>query len=279
MLGPVEVPDYGETVTADNLIERFDFHTKLVEERQQSNVERKAFVAALAELVVGRMLEAPASQWRPLAQAVGGSFDAREAMAWVEDPEVAETLARQRWDGALPDIAGDFFYDSEFEYASKNGRDLQRTYDHEVQLRADGSARITTKVTIENTGEPGRFNESSLSYLSLYGPQGSLVDEEASDLTIPEPDIAGHPATGGFRQAPPGEETSATVTWEAPAIARQLDDGTWVYSLTWMRIPDHSGDVLNLEVQLPDGWEWDGPAPPERFELEEDLVGAWRLQR
>jgi hypothetical protein len=27
-----------------------------------------------------------------------------------------------------------------------------------------------------------------------------MVDEEASDLTIPEPDIAGHPATGGFPQ-------------------------------------------------------------------------------
>jgi hypothetical protein len=203
-------------------------------------------------------LEAPASQWRPLAQAVGGSFDAREVMAWVEDPEVAETLARQGWDGALPDIEGDFLYDSEFEYASKNGRDLHRTYDHDVQLNPDGSARITTKVNIRNTGEPGRFYESSLSYLSIYGPQGAFVDEEASDLTIPEPEIAGHPATGGFRQAPPGGETSATVTWEAPAIARQLDDGTWVYSLTWMRVPDHSGDVLNLDVRPPEGWEWEG---------------------
>jgi hypothetical protein len=62
-------------------------------------------------------------------------------------------------------------YDSEFEYASKNGRDLRRTYDHDVQLNADGSARITTKVTIRNTGDPGRFNEISLSCLSLYGPR------------------------------------------------------------------------------------------------------------
>ena len=278
VLGPVEVPGYGETVTADNVIERFDFHTELVEQGQESNVERKAFVAALAEVVVGRLLEAPASQWRPLAQAVATSLDAREAMAWVEDAEVGQTLARQGWDGALPDVVGDFFYGAEFEYVAKNGRDLRRTYDHDVQLDADGTARITTTVTIRNTGDPGRFNRSSLSYLSIYGPQGAVVDENTGDPHIPEPEIAGHPAAGWFRQAPPGAETSATVTWEAPAIARRLDDGTWSYSLTWMRVPDHSGDVLNLAVQPPEGWEWEGPAPPERVELTEDLVGAWTLR-
>jgi hypothetical protein len=52
VLGPVEVPEYGETVTAESLIERFDLHTELVEEGQETNVERKAFVAALTEVVV-----------------------------------------------------------------------------------------------------------------------------------------------------------------------------------------------------------------------------------
>jgi hypothetical protein len=94
-----------------------------------------------------------------------------------------------------------------------------------------------------------------LSYLSIYGPQGALVDEEAGDPSILETEISGHPAAGWFRQAPPGSETSATVVRDTPAIARQVDDGTWVYTLTWMRLPDHSGDVLNLTVRPPEGWE------------------------
>ena len=108
-------------------------------------------------------------------------------------------------------------------------------------------------------------------------PKGAFVDEKASDPHIPEPEIAGHPAAGWFRQAPPGEETSVTVTREAPAIARQLGDGRWVYTLTWMRLPDHSGDVLNLDVRPPDGWEWEGPAPPEHVDLSRNLVGVWKL--
>jgi hypothetical protein len=35
---------------------------------------------------------------------------------------------------------------------------------------------------------------------------------------------------------------------------------------------------LTDNVRPPEGWEWEGPAPPERVELEEDLVGAWTLQ-
>jgi hypothetical protein len=85
------------------------------------------------------------------------------------------------------------------------------------------------------------------------------------------------PLPGGDRW-PRTSAARSTPGREAPAIARQLDDSGWVYSLTWMRVPDHSGDVLNLDVRPPEGWEWEGPAPPGRVELEEDLVGAWTLR-
>ena len=115
---------------------------------------------------------------------------------------------------ALPDVGGDFFYGAEFEYVSKNGRDLRRTYDHDAQLNGENSARIITKVTIRNASEPGRFNESSISDLRVYEPQGAFVDEEAGDLSILEPEIAGHPAAGWRKSAAArGDERH-----EAPAI-------------------------------------------------------------
>ena len=134
----------------------------------------------------------------------------------------------------------------------------RRTYYHDVQLDADGSALITTRVTIRNTGEPGRFNKSSLSYLSMYGLRERSSTRRPAIRPSLNPRSPGHPAAGWFRQAPPGDETSATVTWEAPANTRPVTDDMGD-TLTWTWVPVHSGDVLNLDVRPPDGWEWDGP--------------------
>jgi len=279
VMGPVKVPAFDETVTAETVIERLDYYTHQATSPPGTN--RKDFVAALAETVMRTLLDAPASQWKPLGRAMGQAFDAREAMAWVTDPQVAATLAERRWDGAFPAAGpGDFFFNSEFAYLSKNGRGIRRQYDHRVELRPDGGARITTTVTITNTEPPNPFgNASSLAYLTIYGPEGAILDDAASDpFGFPEPTLAGHPATGWFRAATPsGGQTTLKVVWDVPRVTRRLADGTWEYTLRWINLPDHTGDEVNLAVVLPPGWRWKGAAPPARLSLDQEIREAWRL--
>ena len=61
-------------------------------------------------------------------------------------------------------------------------------------------------------------------------------------------------------------------------IARKTGDGTWEYGLWWKRIVDHDGDVLNLKVDLPAGWQWKGGAPPATVALERDLIDTWVIK-
>ncbi len=276
--GPVTIDAYGETVTAANLNERLDFQTH--QAPPAPGTDRKDFVAAVAETVMQRLLEAPSSKWEPLGRAMSEAFDAREAVAWSTDEQVATALADREWDGAFPSFTGDFFFNSEFAYASKNGRGIRRAYDHHVELRPDGSARITTTVTITNT-EPAEeaLNESTLAYHTIYGPEGARLDEEASDpFGFPEPAVAGHPATGWFRAAKPdGGQQTLTVVWEAPGIARWVEDGTLRYALRWRNLPDHTGDTVKLTVDLPEGWRWKDEPPPNDFSLDRPILGAWDL--
>lgn len=277
VVGPVTVASYGETVTAANLNERLDLYTQ--ETTPPPGADRKDFVAALAETVMRRLLDAPARQWEPLGRAMGKAFSAREALAWSSDPQVATALAERGWDGAFPAHDGDFFYNSEFQYAAKNGRGIRRVYDHTVALGADGAARVTTTITITNTEAPGPANASTLAYLTIYGPEGGVLDQAASDpFSFREPPLAGHPAAGWFRAAPPaGGQTTLKVVWDVPALARQQRDGSWEYSLRWMGLPDHTGDVVNLRVELPATWRWKGAAPPGQFSLDRDMRGTWPL--
>ena len=276
VVGPVSIPSYGDTVTAENIAERLDFHTHT----DFSDPNRKEFVGAVAEAVLRKLLDVPASQWEPLGRVMGQAFDAREALAWSADPTVAKALAERGWNGEFPAHAGDFYFNSEFEYAAKNGRGIRRVYDHHVGVRPDGSARITTKLTLTNTDPPDPFsNASTTAYLTIYGPEGAVLDEAASDAFVfKEPAAAGHPAAGWFKAAAPGGgQTTLTVVWEVPAILKQLRGGGWEYALRWRNLPDHRGDVVNLTVDLPTGWKWSGDPPPAQFSLDQEMIGSWRI--
>ncbi|HEX7277764.1 MAG TPA: DUF4012 domain-containing protein, partial [Acidimicrobiales bacterium] len=274
--GPVQVAEYSEVVTAQNLIERLDFYTH---QQPALGADRKDFIAVLARVVMDRLLGAPTSQWAALGKVVGDAFEAREAMAWSTDPEVASVLAERRWDSAMPAVAGDFVYPAEFEYSAKNGRALRRTYRHHVQLHPDGSGTVTTSVRIVNGDPPDRNSNpaNGLDFITMYGPQGATLGGGSDPLGIIEPPLAGHPAVAWFRPLEPQSETSVTVAWNVPQLIRRLPDGNWEYSLLWMRHPDHTGDVLQLTFELPRGWEWDGTPPPGEVALVADVSGKWVL--
>jgi hypothetical protein len=278
VLGPVPVPSYGETVSAANVIERFEFYTRQVETKATTNVVRKDFVAELAQVVMARVLSAPASQWDLLAQAIGSAFEQRDALVWSSDAGVAAAAAERGWDGAFPVVGGDFFYGAEFHYETKSGRGLRRTYDHQIELHPDGSARITTDITIENP-EPRRAqNDKSIIYITAYGPQGAVLADGSDPPVMLEPPVAGHPAAGWFRGAEPLSKATLKVVWEVPRVASRNADGSWTLPLHWRRLPDHTGDVLKLAVTLPDGWTFEGSGPPPSVDLDRDIVASWRIK-
>ncbi len=240
---------------------------------------RKDFVAVLAKEVMGRLVDTRTSQWAALAEVMSDAFLAREAMVWSADSEVQTVLADRGWDGRLPTLAGDFVFPAEFQYASKNGRALRRTYHHDVTLRRDGSGTVTTTVVIANPSPPNvEFNRPGvLTFITMYGPEGAVIGAGSDAVGLVEPSIAGHPARGWFRAVDPESEMTLKVVWEAPHLARPGPDGGWEYSLLWMGHPDHTGDVLNLNVELPTGWKWKGDPPPPKVSLDTDLSGSWKI--
>jgi hypothetical protein len=282
VLGPVAVPGFGETVTGKNLLARVDYHTHLGAPTAGRPGGRKSFLIELAHVVVRRLLDAPASRWDPLAQAMGRSFETREAMAWSSRPIIQHALAARAWDGTLPQVPGDFFYQGEFEYAAKNGRGLHRTFDHVVTLRADGSARVTTRVTIANTLPPSRgglLNINSSSFVTVYGPSGAILRPESDPPDAYNGSLAGHSAVSWFVSAAPLASTSFTVSWEVPHLATVAADGGLMYQLRFMGLPAHEGDLLHLHVRLPSGWKWVGRTPSRTRSLDSDLIGKWRAVR
>ena len=278
VVGPVDLEGYGERITADNMIDRLNFYTH--DQRLVLGSDRKDIIAVLAQEVLERLIDVPASKWSVLGKAMATSFQEREAMAWSADTDVESVLAERRWDGAVPEVTGDFVCPAEFQYAAKNARSLRRSYQHHVVLRPDGSGTVTTTVRIRNPNPADDFaNKSGVpAYITMYGPAGATIADGTDRFGLVEPAVAGHPAHGWFRPIEPESETTVTVVWDVPRLATERADGGWEYSLLWMRHPDHTGDTLELTFELPTGWSWAGDPPPNQVGLDKDVTGTWPLR-
>jgi hypothetical protein len=278
VLGPVQMPAYGETITAGNLVDRLEFYTHREAVRGDASGVRKQFIVDLARVVMQRLLAAPSSRWLDLGKALAASFDAAEALMYSADADIQGFLRALNWSGELPTAAGDFFADAEFEYLAKNGGALQRTFTHEVTLRADGGGTATTTMLLRNTvkAEPG-YNDDSLSYITPYGPVGGVLAPASDRPDHSEPALLGHPTAGYLRAAQPLGSMQLRVGWRARVLARPRSDGSLVYTLEFRGQPGHRGDLLLLKVEPPAGWHWEGPRPPSRVVLYGTYRGAWVL--
>jgi hypothetical protein len=274
VLGPVHMPSYGDTITAQNLVARLNFHTH--RQAVQGDPNRKQFIVDLSHVVVQRLLSAPSSKWLDLGKAMAASFDAGEAMLWTDDPSTQSLLTSLGWAGKFPNVPGDFYADAEFEYAAKNGHGLQRTFDHVVTLNANGSGVASTTMVLHNTlpAEPG-YNDGSLSYLTPYGPQFSTLDPSSDKPDASQPSLAGHPSAGYLRGAQPLRSMTLHVAFRCRLLARPRTDGSLLYTLDFRAQPGHTGDILHLTVHLPQGYRWQGAAPPSTVRLDGDYRGSW----
>jgi hypothetical protein len=284
VVGPVDVPEYGETVSASNLLARLDFHThEQPASDQPGGRNRKEFLSAVAQPVLHAMVHAPSSEWVDLGQQLVKAMDAREAMVWSDDAKVEDVVAQRGWDGRLPQTDGDFFANGDFEYAAKNGRGITRTFDHVVHVNEDGSATVETTMTLANTlppDLPGKVNpnDGATVYTAFYGPAGATLDDaSAADARLVggEPSVSGHPAAGYILRAAPLGSDSITFTWRVPHLLVKADDGSWRYSLFWRAVPTNATDTLHLDVQLPQGWRWVGTPPPSEVRLNQDVNAKW----
>jgi hypothetical protein len=271
------MPAYGETVTAQNLVDRIDFHTHT--EAAFQNPNRKKFIVDLSHLVLQRVLAAPSAKWLDLGKAIAASFDAGEALIWTDDPATQQAIRSLGWSAEFPSSPGDFYADAEFEFAAKNGSDLQRTFTHVVTLNPDGSGTAATSMLLHDTAAASFLNQDSLSYITPYGPFGASVDPTSDKRDSPVPALNGHPGVGYFRAAQPLGSTKLHVSFRGQALALRRTDGSLLYTLEFRGQSGHTGDILHLEVHPPQGWHWEGARPPATLRLTGTYTGAWVLRR
>ncbi|MBD3281809.1 DUF4012 domain-containing protein [Candidatus Uhrbacteria bacterium] len=263
--GPIEMPEYGKIITADN----FYIETQKAVEIEYDKKENKPkkFIGDMFDELLAKVKAMPKDDWLKLAAAASeglGTKDIQMAMFREEEQEFVEQFG---WGGRFKETDGDFLAITEANIAGqKTDRVVKESVLHEVNIKASGSIENKVHLNRVHQGEKNElfYGVRNVSYVRFYLPKGAEVlsaegflppperlfkeplEEDGKDPELESIEESAEPGPGTVWTAMEGDYT-VVGGW------LQLDPGRSQDVIISYRLPFTVRDVLNsMDEDLPE---------------------------
>jgi hypothetical protein len=277
--GPVKTPAWPKQITARNA-SRILQHDVFLLEKQASDAAQIALGRALIEGLLTQPLDP-----RALADAMSRAARERHLQVYAARSDEQGLLGNLGVAGSFepgPNPVAAVWQDAT---NNKAGYFAHKEISHRVELQPDGSAEVSTRITLDNrapdgppsvllgSGKSGDPPGYYAAYLNLYLPEGAVdIRSEVSDfpgLELVEREF-GRPVVFELLAVPPGESIQVDVHYAVPAAAEVADD-LLEYRMDLLPQPALRPESVTVEVVLPDGAMLEANAP--------SLIGEGRTLR
>ncbi|MFA6429603.1 MAG: DUF4012 domain-containing protein [Patescibacteria group bacterium] len=253
--GPIEMPEYGKTISAENFLLETQKSVEL--EYDKAENKPKKFVGDLMQKLLERVKSAPPEEMVAYLALFADALETKDiqiAMSREDEDEIVQSLG---WSGRMESSVGDALAIVEANIAGlKTDAVIDERATLSAEIGEDGS--IVDTVTLERThrGVKGELfrGGNNVSYVRMYVPQGaellSAEGFEAPDPALferPEPDEAvdpdmeelvkvrpspvpgvdvtdefGRTAFGAWVQLKPGETATVKLSYRLPFTVQSL---------------------------------------------------------
>lgn len=222
--GPIELPEYGEVVTAANVRERMDYYTHFVSARDEGT--RKGFISSLFSVLVERLGTESELRYRELALMFDRALRDQHILVWAEDERNQQALAALGWDGRMLSTPGDYLFPVSANLsANKINREVEQDVGYEVRQEGDGRLVARARLRLRNkrpTADPGPYRTADYrDFLRVFVPAGSEpVSAEGFDAEAEFGHECGRAVFSGLVIVPPGQERRIELNYRLPAGLR-----------------------------------------------------------
>jgi hypothetical protein len=257
--GPIVVPEYHETVNAQNLIDLIHYHQLGAGMEGSDNVPspdghsslRKHFIAVLAEQVLGRVSKVAPSHAALFLQLLANAIQTKDLQIYFNDHVVEAQLHHAHLDASIQIVPGDdlLVVDANIGANKANGF-INSTLTDDITIDATGNVSHHAVLRYD-WAKPGRVYGPSLyrDYVRVYVPRGSILQTQDGWQQQGTSDAFGHEVWAGFFTLHYGETRTITLDWRVPHAATYDTQG-WHYQ---EMIQKQAGTLWNVreQVQLP----------------------------
>ncbi len=251
--GPIEMPEYGKTITADNFLMEAQKQVEL--EYDKTENKPKKFIGDLMPKMLERLRGGSREQTLALLGVLADALETKDVQGWFANPEEDAIASQFHFRGELKPTQGDMLALVEANIAGqKTDAVIDEDVKHDVSISDDGTIDETVTITRTHHGERGELfrGANNVAYLRLYAPLGSTLlsadgfqtpsstffktplAEDPTDTDVarlvqnertgPNANVAitdefGETAFGGWIQLAPGQTRSTTFHYRLPFTA------------------------------------------------------------
>ncbi len=259
-IGPIYIPKYNETITAENLEQKLHYYQldnagirkiEIVEHVKSDDPNiRKLFTSQVASVLMGRIRHADPSELLSLGLQVLHDLKTKDLQVYMTNPQI-ESLLEQYNDAAVIDRSnthdGLLIVQANVS-ASKASQYVQTNLQDTVKLDAKGGATHTLQMhLIYNQLGPVYGLDTYRDYIRFYVPESSrLLSGDGFDTGVPlcGGNLAACSPNGVY---PHQELVCPTGQYDAGAAAQMIDDP---YAGGWHPI-DQIGPPDNTRSDVP----------------------------
>ncbi len=256
--GPVEVPGYPYTFTAENVTETLQEHVEVNFAQMGIPMEdRQALVSDLSNVLLQKTFTLPKEKWLELVTVLQRAFNEKHAMIYVKDQETQEILRSEGWTSELNnDWDQDYLALADNNMAAlKTDRVVDRSLNYEVDLSNPNEPIARLQVTYVNNGRFTHFTTRYRTWSQLYVPaQAELISYEGVEVTdkqgpageiVEEIDPhSGRKVWSYFKSVEPGTQETVTIEYKLPPTVMVRD----TYELLVQKQPGTIEPKLNVTV-------------------------------
>jgi hypothetical protein len=253
--GPISVPEYHETVTAQNLIDRIHYYQlgpgRTGEDTPSPDGEssvRKHFTALLAQDLLARVRQLPASDFSDLAHVLLNSLQSKDIQIYLNAQSAESLLTAYDVDDAIQHPTGDglLVVDANIGVTKANAF-ITNTLNDQVSIDQNGNATHHTTLTYTWAVNGDVYGSSTYrDYVRVYTPPNSILLSQSGWSTQGNGIAFANHVWNGYFTLTYGQTVTIHLTWTTPGAAQKTAQG-WKYTYLLQR---QAGANWQASVQL-----------------------------
>lgn len=248
--GPIEMREYGKTITAANFY--YETQKEVELDYDKAANKPKKFIADLAPRVLQRLLSADRAAFAALAIALQDGLSSKDLQLWFRDERMQSAVASRGWDGAIAPADGDSLAIIHANIAGqKTDLVMKESVDHRAKILADGSAIVTLTIRRTHTGLKNALFSGvrNVDYLRVYVPLGSEL-VEATGFSPPDAKLFKMTPAGFAPDEAVAEQERLTTVHRASSTNVAVENGQTVFG-NWLQTDPGQTSTAIFVYKLP----------------------------
>ncbi|MEO7003337.1 MAG: DUF4012 domain-containing protein [Ktedonobacterales bacterium] len=259
--GPIYVPEFGETITASNLIDRIHFHqlglghgSSYIPDPSSLTSQRKKFTAYLFKHFLARVKVIANAKRSEFVHLLVSSLQTKDVQVYFNASGAEAVLARYHAASTIdaPPTGDSLLVVDANIIANKANDFIHYTMQDNVTLDAQGNAThhatltyrwpVSAESSANNYGSTTYYKD----YVRVYAPPQATLQAQNGWEAQGASTAFGRKAFAGILRLDYGATASITLTWTTPhAVVKS--GATWQYQLLFQK---QAGNTWNATTQI-----------------------------